>query len=370
MKKVLVVGGGIAGTTLAISLQRSGMRAEIVDIANDVVGVGILLTTNAMRAMQHIALLDACVEQGVACNKSRVHDAAGNFLMDTAVPNGIGPQYPNSIGMERPALARVLRTEALNAGATIRLGLTVERVDNLDDRAVVQFTDGSSGEYDLVVGADGLYSHMRSLMLGDATPPVEEVGQSAWRWYTKRHPSITTTTFFHGRRKLGFVPLSKYSMYLLIVDGVPASMKLSPEEALEELRSRLNEFTAPIIADLLPTLTSDSYISYRPLGQLWVDGPWHRGRIALIGDAAHGVLPHLGNGGGMAIEDGIVLSEELLANDDVEEALVRFRRRRADRCRLVYENSMKICFLEEAHASEGEIYQLIEQSLNALTEPY
>jgi len=84
-------------------------------------------------------------------------------------------------------------------------------------------------------------------------------------------------------------------------------------------------------------------VVYKPLEWHFLEGPWHRGRVVLIGDAAHGTTPHLGQGAGMAIEDSLVLAEELKRAESVEDAFSAFMKRRYDRCKYIVDASLAIC---------------------------
>ena len=124
------------------------------------------------------------------------------------------------------------------------------------------------------------------------------------------------------------------------------------------------------LAELVPQIRDPAAVDYRPLETILVPRPWHRGRVVLIGDAAHSMTPHLASGAGMAIEDGIVLSEELAAADAVDAALERFMERRWDRCRTVVENSAQISEWERAPAGAGgDAAALTGASMALLAQP-
>jgi 2-polyprenyl-6-methoxyphenol hydroxylase-like FAD-dependent oxidoreductase len=100
---------------------------------------------------------------------------------------------------------------------------------------------------------------------------------------------------------------------------------------------------SPAIRTLVDQITSDDGVVYKPLEWIFLKGDWHKGRIVLVGDAVHATTPHLGQGAGMAIEDAIVLAEELTRADDIEAAFIAFRNRRYDRCKYIVESSLAIC---------------------------
>jgi 2-polyprenyl-6-methoxyphenol hydroxylase-like FAD-dependent oxidoreductase len=121
----------------------------------------------------------------------------------------------------------------------------------------------------------------------------------------------------------------------------------------------------PRIAKLVEQINDDDAVVYKPLESLFLDGPWWTGRAVLIGDAAHTTTPHLGQGAGMAVEDALVLAEELAQGSDIPAALGRFQDRRFERCRYIVEASRAICRaqvaglpVDQAKAT-GEMFQRI-----------
>src|SRR5260370_22222816 len=126
-KKVLIVGGGIAGMALAIALSKKDIQAEIVERKTDwtVLGVGIIQQSTAMRALKAIGLLDRCLEKGFAINALLIGDAECRVLARIPQPQLAGPEYPGNMGIMRPALHTVLADASREVGTRIRLGLTV-----------------------------------------------------------------------------------------------------------------------------------------------------------------------------------------------------------------------------------------------------
>src|SRR5690606_13235941 len=147
----------------------------------------------------------------------------------------------------------------------------------------------------------------------------------------------------------------------------------NPRYPVEGLAARMRakaSVCAPAIRELAEQVHVDAEVVYRPLEWLLVEGSWHNGRVALIGDAVHTTTPHLGQGAGMAIEDGLVLAEELVRHDDIGQALDAWRARRFDRCAWIVRASLAICMgqlgkgppVDNARAT-AEMFDVIAQPI-------
>jgi 2-polyprenyl-6-methoxyphenol hydroxylase-like FAD-dependent oxidoreductase len=340
-RSILVVGGGIGGLTAAIALGRDHDVTVIEkDPAWSVYGVGIIQQANVLRAMNALGLLDDYVAAGYGFSAVEVYLPSGQKVA-TVPTHHLVPGYPANLGIARPALHKVLGERARLAGASIRLGVTAESLDDDGAGVSVRFADGGRERYDLVIGADGAHSQLRRQLFPAATAP-EFTGQSVWRYNFPRPADVTCLRAFEGPVGLGLVPLSESQMYMFITTPEPGNPRYAPGELAARMRSKLT-VVPPFIAQLREQITDDSAVVYRPLEWLFLEGPWHRGRIVLIGDAAHTTTPHLGQGAGMAIEDAMVLAQELAARDDIEQAFNAFEARRQQRCRYIVEASVAIC---------------------------
>lgn len=342
VRKVLVVGGGIGGLTASIALRQAGIDAEIVEIKQEwtVYGVGIIQPNNQLRALDQVGLAARCIELGGATPGWHLCDANGNLQAEIPQSNAGAPNLPPINGISRPSLHRILSEAAREHSVAVRLGLTVSWLQDIDGGVEVDFSDGTRGSYDLVIGADGVYSKVRELTFGSGLKP-RPTGQAVWRYNFPRPPEVTWGMMFYAHKsKAGLVPTSKETMYLLLV--TPAVTGRAPEERLHILlRERLEEYGG-IIAELAKGVTDPRGVVYKPMESLLVPPPWHRGRVVLIGDAAHATTPHLAQGASIAIEDGVLLGQLLGQNKPVEQALSEFSVRRFERCRLVVESSLQL----------------------------
>ena len=340
---ILVVGGGIGGLTSAIALRRAGFNVAIVEKDPDwsVYGVGIIQQANVIRAMADLGIVDDYLGAGFGFDQVEIYIPTGQRVA-TIPATRLVPEYPANVGIGRRALHQVLGDRALAAGATIRLGVTVTKLDDDGSGVDVGFSDGTHGRYDLVIGADGLYSQMRGHVAPGALAPAF-VGQGVWRYNFPRPADVTALCAYDGAIGVGLVPLSDTLMYMYVTTPEPENRRYPRAGLAAELRAKLGG-QPPRIAALVDQISDDDAVVYKPLEWIMLEGPWHRGRVVLMGDAVHATTPHLGQGAGMAIEDSIVLAEELARHDDPESAFTAFRTRRIDRCRYIVEQSKAISF--------------------------
>jgi 2-polyprenyl-6-methoxyphenol hydroxylase-like FAD-dependent oxidoreductase len=159
--------------------------------------------------------------------------------------------------------------------------------------------------------------------------------------------------------------VSRDEIYLFVSEDRPRNDRIAPEDFLALLRKLLTPFTAPTMEFVRARLHEGSQIVYRPIEWLLAPRPWGRGRIALIGDAAHATTPHLASGACIGVEDGIVLAQA----PSVEAALAACEARRWERCRMAVENSVRLSEIETTGGDPGEHARLMGQSMGALAAP-
>jgi 2-polyprenyl-6-methoxyphenol hydroxylase-like FAD-dependent oxidoreductase len=370
VERVLIVGGGIAGMSTAIVLRRADIAVDLIDIDPDwrVYGAGITITGPTLRAFDQLGILDEVMAEGYTGSGIKVCATTGEQIALLPTPMPPDSHVPGSGGIMRPLLHRILAHRVRQSGATVRLGVTVDGIETRDGAASVAFSDGGTGSYDLVIGADGIFSKVRSLILPDAPQPAY-TGQCCWRLARPRLPEIDRRHFFlGGPHKVGLNPVSPDEMYMFLLERVEAPQWQEGPTAHLRLAELLRAYGGPL-AQIREELDEQSQIVFRPLETLDLPAPWFKGRTLLIGDAAHPTTPQLASGAGMAAEDAIVLGEELASAPDIDTALQQFMARRYERCRLVVNNSIEIGRREQAGAPIDSQTELVEQSLKKLMEP-
>lgn len=350
----LIVGGGLAGQTLATALTRHGVRADLIELHArwNVLGVGISVQGPTLRALKTIGLLDGCLKDGFGYSELTNCDQNGKVLSVVDLPRMLGPDYPSCVGIMRPVLHDVLFAAMQAVQVPVRMGLAVKCLHHDDAGVDVTFSDGSTGRYDLVVGADGAHSKLREELFGTTHRP-QYTGQAVWRAMVPRPSNVKGRHSYYGpRHKSGFNPVSQSEMYIYLVENVTGNPRVEPEEWPARMRGLLQDFGG-YIGEVRETITDPARIVYRPVESLIMPKPWHKGRVVLIGDAVHTAPPQLASGAAIAIEDAIVLAEMLGGAGDIADILDRFVARRFERCRLVVDNSYQLGEWEKNPGAAG-----------------
>lgn len=368
--RVLVVGGGIGGMSTAIVLRRLGMAVDVVELDPEwrVYGAGITITGPTLRAFRQLGIYDDVMADAYVGHGIQICSVAGDPVRVVPTPAPVGSDVAGSGGIMRPVLHRILSVATLGSGARVRLGLTIEALDQHDNRVVATFADGTQSTYDAVIGADGLFSRTRQLIFPDAPRP-DYVGQFIWRVTVPRDPAIERRHFFLGGPvKVGLNPVSRDEMYMFVLEGAPAKAKIEDDVLLPRLKALLASYGGAV-GRVRDSLDDRCQIIARPLEAFLLPSPWYSGRVMLVGDAAHPTTPQLASGAGMAVEDALVLGAEMERADSVLAAFAAMMSRRYDRCRMVVENSLEIGRRERTGAPPEAQTELLERSLAILAQP-
>jgi len=368
VSSVLVIGGGITGSVLSLALAQRGVSVDLAEITRQWRGVGhgITVQGNALAALARVGVLDEVLRRGVPYDTLRMRQADGTLIAELPTPRTGGADLPATLGALRSDLQAVLRDQVYAAGVNVRLGLTVRDIATGAERARAEFTDGTTGEYDLIVGADGIRSAVRGL-LGITTAP-QPSGMSIWRVVADRPAELDCSELYYNgpRYKAGYSPISagKCYAFLLDVDGVRADFGDKPDWELMYERSAGYGGTWGKIRE---TIGPDSDVSHTRIEWLLVPDPWYRGRAIVIGDAAHACPPLIAQGAAMCAEDAVVLAE-LITSQPVEQALPAFMARRMPRVEIVVRNSMRLVRYEmntEPH-TDADVARTMSEALDFL----
>lgn len=343
MQRVLIIGAGIAGQTLACALAMRAIPFDIIEKKADweILGAGMYVQNNALRRFAEIGVADAIIAAGWKSHTgaSIIADADGNELARTVVPPCPGSDFPGYVPISRPVLHSILHDAILRNGINVRMGTTVSAIEQPGEEVAVTFSDGSKGNYSLVVGADGINSATRAELFPGIEP--EYSGFSNWRAILPMiKPRDAVTWQMGSERSFGIIPISDDQLYVAGVTKEPGNPWFDHGELLPLMRKRFSDFNGPA-HEMLELIGRSDDIVYTPINEVVLPRPWSKGRIVLVGDAAHASTPFWAQGASMAVEDVILLARLLEANDgDPIPAMLRqWEERRYERCVFVQDGS-------------------------------
>ncbi len=332
----LVIGGGIAGLAATLALRQAGIEAVVCERVTALreVGAGISLWPNATRVLGRLGVLGCLEARAGAIRAVSVKTPAGRTLLRVRA-GGYGAP---ALCAHRADLLGALRA-ALPESA-VRLGKTFVGAEDDGDRVRACFADGSAAEAEILVGAHGLRSRVRAALFGD-DPPIYR-GYTIWRGIGPLPPSLGPGAAFEtwgDGRRFGLFDTGGGRAYWYATHNRPEGENdAGPEARKAELLRLFGRWHAPVPEAVETTpagaiLRDDAYD--RPPTQ-----PWHRGRIVLVGDAAHPMTPNLGQGGCMAIEDAPALARCLAEAPAPEAAFAAFERARYRRTAWIARQSL------------------------------
>ncbi|SEQ15398.1 FAD-dependent oxidoreductase [Streptomyces radiopugnans] len=367
---VLIVGGGICGNALAVLLRRAGIGVDLVEVSSDwnVQGSGITLQGNALRVLREVGVWEEVGRAGFGFDTLGLIAPDGTVLHVAEDIRTGGPGLPATLGIRRPDLQRVLTGAVRAAGVRVRLGCTVESLEQDGGGVDVRLTDGTAGRYDLVVAADGLGSPVRA-MIGIEDRP-EPTGMGIWRVTAPRPRGVERTDLAYGGPAYiaGYCPTGEDSLYAYLVEPARERAELPPSSYAARMRELAAGYGGAW-EEIRSSISEDSAVNYTWFHRLLVEGPWHRGRVVLAGDAAHACPPTLAQGAAMSLEDALVLAELLAGGADWDEELpAAYRERRMPRVRMVVENSVRLGAWLMEGVRDADVPGLIGRTMTVLGE--
>lgn len=344
-EKVLVLGGGIAGCSMAILLARRGIDVTVVEkqAAWKFASSGIFVYSNGLVALQAVGVLDQILAAGfpIADGRNVYTDHLGNPLTEVFYPS-VAPGIPPILGIKRAEMHRILAGQLADLGVTIRLDTEVVALDpgNEEKPARAKFSDQSTGWYDLVIGAEGVRSPTRQLLHPGLEP--RNTGFAIWRSVHRRPRDLTAKYMQMGiGKRLGIMPISDDRLYIFGTVTETGKPHYPRDQWPGLMRSQFAEFGGPV-RPFLDEISDQSEVIYTVVEEVVAPLPWHRGRVLLVGDAAHASTPFMGQGGAMAVEDAITLGRLLDSGDDLATVLERFGQERQPVCQFVQDASRAV----------------------------
>ncbi len=340
--EALIIGGGIGGLTAALALRQVGIQAKVREKTSELheVGAGITLWTNAMRVLDRLGVAARIEEAGSLLGCAEVRTWKGDVLSTTRMDEMGCKHGAPSVAIHRADLQSIL-FDALPAG-TVRLGAALQSFEQDGQGVSAQFSDGTQERADLLVGADGIRSKVRTLLFGEEEPRYS--GYTAWRGIASlEHSSIsigaTSESWGRGAR-FGIVPIGHDRVYWFCTANVPQGERDGEGGRKADVRRRFEGWHAPI-PELIEA-TVEGAILRNDIMDRKPFSPWGRGRVTLLGDAAHPMTPNLGQGACQAIEDAAVLAATLSGGPDIVSSLRAYEESRWKRTAGIVTQSWRI----------------------------
>lgn len=341
-QQVLIAGGGIGGLVTAIALRRAGIAVSVFERANELVevGAGLTLWANAITSLQRIGCGDILESVGRPVRRSRILSWQGDTLAEMPV-DALARRFGTPLVAVHRADLQAALLATLGPGV-VRTGAVCTSFHQNDAQVWAHLASGEQIPGDLLIGADGIRSTVRAQLFG-ANPP-RYAGYTAWRGVVKTalpqwDEAMATETWGAGTR-FGLVPLTDGRMYWFATLNASEGGQDKPGGRKQELLDRFATWHDPIPAVIAATdeaaiLRNDIYDRPPILS-------WSRGRVTLLGDAAHPTTPNMGQGACQAIEDAVALTAQLSAGGTVELALAAYETRRLERANAITQQSLRL----------------------------
>jgi 2-polyprenyl-6-methoxyphenol hydroxylase-like FAD-dependent oxidoreductase len=340
MKHYTILGGGIAGLTAAIALRRIGIRAQVFEAAPVIrpVGAGLALAANAIKGYVKLGIAEKIISRGRLLPTFSILDARGRRITQ-ADAAAIGRKYGlHNFAINRPDLHEALLAEL--DPEQLHTNKAALRVEQSGDKTTLFFKDGSTHETDFLIVADGIHSPIRRQLLPGSKPRY--AGYTCWRAVIDNPglPLSGATETWGAEGRFGIVPLAGNKIYWFACVNAPQNDPAMRAAGVPDLERIFQKFHDPVPAILRHTpgdsLVWNDIIDLKPISCFAF------GNIVLIGDAAHATTPNLGQGACQAIEDAVVLADELAAHDTPEAAFAAFECRRLKRAHFIVNNSWQL----------------------------
>ncbi|UOQ57429.1 FAD-dependent monooxygenase [Leucobacter allii] len=347
VRSVAIAGSGVAALAAAIRLASHGVAVDVFEQQPGLpaLGSGITLQGNLLRALDELGVWDEARSLGYPFDGLTLRAPGPGAPIVAELPDVQtgGPDYPAGMGMYRPDLARILAERAEAAGASLHFDAEVTGLAQDDDGVDLEVNGAPAGRFDLLIGADGLHSTVRGLIGIDTSP--ERTGMGIWRAFVPRPAEVVRTELYYGGPVYiaGYTPTGEDSMYAILVERAQDRSAVGDDEAHRIMIEESQAYDGPWNAIRESLAAGGARVNYTWFTSHLVDAPWNRGRVVIIGDAAHSCPPTIAQGAAQAVEDALVLTELLTGAEALDQGLWdAFHERRLPRARAVVEASVQL----------------------------
>ncbi|MFT4212063.1 MAG: FAD-dependent monooxygenase [Microbacterium sp.] len=344
IRNVLIVGGGFTGLTAAIALAQRGVEhITLVDRAQAWarVGHGLTIQGNALRVFKELGVIDEVLAVGQAENAVTLYFADGRVMAEMPTPRTGGDDLPATIGALRPDLHEILVAKAESLGVQIRLGTELVSYENHEDSATSVLSDGTTETWDAIIIAEGIKSPTRPKL--GITEDRAPSGLGIWRAVTSRLPEMTGGIAYpfddSGAYKVGYTPVSADQCYVFVL--CPPQRIDNGLEGWQEVKRLMANFHGQFDY-LRESIGPDTFLNFQEIEWIFVEGPWHQGRVVALGEVVHAVPPLIAQGAAQCVEDSLLFAEYVTAEGDWETQLAEFYARRIPRIKGVVDASLQL----------------------------
>jgi 2-polyprenyl-6-methoxyphenol hydroxylase-like FAD-dependent oxidoreductase len=339
-KKIIILGGGIAGLSTAIALKNNGIDAVVFESAPSIkpVGAGLGLAANAIKAFKELRIEEEVIAAGRFMESFTVYNQYGKTITKTD-SKAVSKKYGlDNFSIHRADLHELLLSK-LNP-SNIRLNKKVKSFEQQADGVTVFFEDGTLYKADYVIAAEGIHSVVRKKLLPQSSTRFS--GYTCWRAIIDNSSlQLNESSETWGKNgRFGIVPLKDNRIYWFACMNAAANDERMKKFTVEDLQHQFKDYHHPVPSILKQTKNED--LIWGDINDIKPIEQFAFGNILLIGDAAHATTPNLGQGGCQAIEDAVVLAEEIRDNLDIEKAFLQFEQRRLQRVHWVVNTSRQV----------------------------
>lgn len=370
IENVIIVGAGIGGLSAAIALRKTGLTVSIVErTGKDApTGSGITQPQNTYKVLKELDVFEECLNQGVQLDFMEILDKEGKLIYK-ADQRFMNEDTPGRNSIWRSRLKNILLSKALSMGVTVQWEKNLRTYQETDDYVELFFEDGTTISTDMLVSFDGIRSKVRDIMLNREVSP-HYLGLGTWRIPLTFEPNAISNTSYmllNENTKVGIFPLTETEGYAFIMKPVSEDYWDYEEKRYETVNQILEPFHGK--GEFVKTcFTKDTPIIFNLVEEVKLEEKWYSKRVVIGGDAAHASAPNLAQGAAMAIEDAIVLAEEVKEASSLAEAFNAYYQRRFPRASVIQSLSAELLKNE----LEGKFAQeeIISKSNKILQESY
>ncbi|MFP8968418.1 FAD-dependent urate hydroxylase HpxO [Pokkaliibacter sp. CJK22405] len=350
---IVIAGAGMGGLTMALALRRAGHQVRIFERTRELapIGAAISIWSNGVRVLNALGLKDKLDAISGDMQQMSYYDKSGKVLTDFSLE----PLYAQVKERAHPVARALLQDMLLEAvgSDTVTLGVSCEQVEEHSEGVTITLSSGEKIAADLLVAADGTHSQLRNYVVGQ-TIQREYRGYVNWNGRVRIAPDLANAhewrQFVGDHKRCSLMPMGNDEFYFFFDVPLPAGTENDRSQYRQELSQHFAGWAEPVqrlIERLDPARMARVEIhDVTPLGSL------HRGRVVLIGDAAHAMTPDLGQGGCQAMEDAWVLTECLKTSGSLISALNAYDARRVERVGDIVLRARKRCDI--THGTEPE----------------